>query len=112
MQVGGQRHAPAALISRKRDQVPILEEAGWRPGQIWKGAENLAHTRIRSPDRPARSDYASPAIPGHFQEQSDGGVALITHPPPPPSADVKEWVQLYLYSPCCTCCRSQGKPYL
>jgi hypothetical protein len=25
------------------------------PGPLWTGAENLAHTGIRSPDRPARS---------------------------------------------------------
>ena len=27
----------------------------WAPGPVWSGAENLASTRIRSPDRPARS---------------------------------------------------------
>jgi hypothetical protein len=26
------------------------------PGQVWKGAENLANTGIRSPVRPARSE--------------------------------------------------------
>jgi hypothetical protein len=35
--------------------VPIVQEAGWAPGPIWTGAENLASTGIRSPDRPARS---------------------------------------------------------
>ena len=25
------------------------------PGQVWAGAENLAYTKIRSPDRPVRS---------------------------------------------------------
>ena len=35
--------------------VPIVQEAGWAPGPVWKGAENLAHTGIRSTDRPARS---------------------------------------------------------
>jgi hypothetical protein len=28
---------------------------GWAPGTVWTGAENLASTGIRSPDRPARS---------------------------------------------------------
>jgi len=28
---------------------------GWAPGPVWTGAENLAPTGIRSPDRPARS---------------------------------------------------------
>jgi hypothetical protein len=38
-----------------KDPVPIVYEAGWAPGSVWRGAENLAPTRIRSPDRPARS---------------------------------------------------------
>jgi len=49
----GQRHAPAALCPGK-DPVLIVHEAGWAPGPIWTGAENLAPTGIRSPDRPAR----------------------------------------------------------
>ena len=52
--VRGQRHAPAAFYPRGRP-VPIVQEAGWAPGPIWAGAENLAPTGIRSPDRPARS---------------------------------------------------------
>jgi hypothetical protein len=40
----------------KRDAVPIAQEAGWAPGQFWTGAENIAPTGIRSPDRPARSE--------------------------------------------------------
>ena len=55
MEVGGQHHAPAAL-SRERDLVTILQEPGWAPGSVWTGAENLAHTAIRSPDRSARND--------------------------------------------------------
>ena len=53
--VGGQRHAPAALPHGK-DQVPIVQEAGRAPGPVWTGAENLAPTGIRYPDRPARSE--------------------------------------------------------
>jgi hypothetical protein len=52
--VRGQRHAPAALYPGK-DPVPIVQEAGWAPGLVWMGAENLALTGIRSPDRPACS---------------------------------------------------------
>ena len=48
------RQAPAALYPGN-DLVPIVQEAGWAPGSIWTGAENLAYTGIRSPDRPARS---------------------------------------------------------
>ena len=52
--VKGQRHALAAFTPGK-DPVPILQEAGWAPGPVWTGAENLAHTWIRPLDRPARS---------------------------------------------------------
>jgi hypothetical protein len=38
------------------DSVPIVQEAGWPPGLVWTGAENLAPTGIRSPDHPARSE--------------------------------------------------------
>ena len=54
MEVGGQRHAPAAFTSGK-DPVRIVRESGWAPRPVWRGAENLAHPGIRSPDLPARS---------------------------------------------------------
>jgi hypothetical protein len=40
----------------ERDAVPIVKETGWAPGPIWTGAENLAPTGIRSPDRQSRSE--------------------------------------------------------
>jgi len=52
--VGGQRHAPAAL---PRQCPGIHCTGGWvGPRPVWTGAENLAPTGIRSPDRPARSE--------------------------------------------------------
>ena len=39
-----------------KDPVRIVQEAGWAPGPVWTGAENLAPTGIRSPARPARSE--------------------------------------------------------
>ena len=39
-----------------KDSVLIVQEAGWAPGPVWTGAENLAPTGIRSLDRPARSE--------------------------------------------------------
>jgi len=39
--VGGQRHAPAAL-PWEREPVTIVQEAGWAPGSVRTGAENLA----------------------------------------------------------------------
>jgi hypothetical protein len=37
------------------DTLPIGKEAGFAPGPIWMGAENLAATGIRSPYRPDHS---------------------------------------------------------
>ena len=45
---------PRPLFIFGKYQVPIVQEAGWAPGPVWTGAENLAPTGIRSPDRPAR----------------------------------------------------------
>jgi len=55
MGVGGQRHVPAAFTPGK-DPVPILQQAGWAPGPVCIGVENLAPTGIRSPNLPARSE--------------------------------------------------------
>jgi len=41
MVMGGQRHASTAFTPGK-DPVPVVEEAGWAPGPVWIGAENLA----------------------------------------------------------------------
>jgi hypothetical protein len=49
---------PGRFIPGK-DPVPIVQEAGWTPGSVWTGAENLApppRTGLRSPERPARSE--------------------------------------------------------
>ena len=46
---------PRPLFTPGKDPVPIVQEVGWDPGPVWTGAENLAPTGIRSPDRPARS---------------------------------------------------------
>ena len=43
------------LFTPWEDPVPNVYEVGWAPGPVWTGAENLALTGIRSPDRPARS---------------------------------------------------------
>jgi hypothetical protein len=46
---------PRPLFTPEKDPVPIVQEAGWVPGPVWTGAENLAPTGIRSPDRPSHS---------------------------------------------------------
>jgi hypothetical protein len=50
---------PRPHFTPGKDPVPILQEAGWAPRQVWTGAENLARTGIRSPDRqdPSHSLY-------------------------------------------------------
>jgi len=55
MGVGGQRHGPAAFTPGK-NLLPIVQEAGWAPGPVWTGVENIAPTGIWSPDRPACSE--------------------------------------------------------
>jgi hypothetical protein len=47
---------PRPLYSRKRDLVLIVQQAGWAPGPVWAGTENLASTGIRLPARPARNE--------------------------------------------------------
>ena len=51
----GSASRPGRSLLPEKDPVPIVLEAGWAPETVWTGAENLAPTGIRSPDRPARS---------------------------------------------------------
>ena len=47
---------PRPLFTPGKDTVSNVQEAGWAPGPVWTGTENLAPpTGIRSLDRPARS---------------------------------------------------------
>jgi len=41
---------PRPLFTPGIDPVPIVQKAGWAPGPVLTGAENLAPTGIRSPD--------------------------------------------------------------
>ena len=55
--VGGGWSAPRpGRFTPGKDPVPTVQKAGWAIGPVWTGAENLAPTGIRSPDRPARSE--------------------------------------------------------
>jgi hypothetical protein len=40
----------------EKESVPIVQEAGWAPMQVWTAAENLVLTEFRSPDRLARRE--------------------------------------------------------
>ena len=44
---------PRLLFTPRKDTVTNVQEAGWAPGPVWTGAENLAPTGIRPPDHPA-----------------------------------------------------------
>ena len=55
MEVGGQRHAPAALTPGK-NPVPIVQKAGEHQGRCGRVRKISPLTRIRSSDRPARCE--------------------------------------------------------
>ena len=38
----GSGFTPRPLFTPGKDTVPIVGEAGWAPGPVWTGAENLA----------------------------------------------------------------------
>jgi hypothetical protein len=61
---GGVKATPWPLYPRERDPVAIVQEVGWAPGPVQTGAEKLASTGIRSPDRPARR-CTECVIPAH-----------------------------------------------
>jgi len=49
--VWGGSGTPRPLFIPGKDPVPIVQKAGWTPGPVWTGAENLFATGIRSPNR-------------------------------------------------------------
>jgi hypothetical protein len=49
-------NATPRRFSPGNDPVHMVQEAGWVTEPVWTGAENLAPTGIRSPDRPACSE--------------------------------------------------------
>ena len=51
----GSASRPSLSLPPGKDPVPIVQEAGWSPGPVWTGAENLAPHRDSIPDRPARN---------------------------------------------------------
>jgi hypothetical protein len=51
----GSASCPGCSLPLGKTRYPS-QEAGWTPGPVWTGVENLAPTRIRSSDRPVRSE--------------------------------------------------------
>jgi hypothetical protein len=54
--IGGGVNAKHRPLYLREFPVPIVQEAGWGPGTVWPGAENLAPTGVRTLKRPARSE--------------------------------------------------------
>jgi hypothetical protein len=55
-------------------RLPIVQKAGWVPGLVWRGTENLASSVVRCPDRQSHSEalyrLSYPAGPtGWFNEK-------------------------------------------
>ena len=56
---------PRPLITPGKDPVSILQEAGWAPGPVWTGAENLAPHRDSIPGPSSPQPVAIPIeLPG------------------------------------------------
>ena len=53
---GGQSMQRPGRFTPGEDPVSTAQVAGWSPGPVCTGAENLSPTGIRSPDCPARSE--------------------------------------------------------
>jgi hypothetical protein len=47
---------PGRFTPGKETRYPLYRRLGGPQGPVWTTAENLAPTRIRSPDRPASSE--------------------------------------------------------
>ena len=55
------------LFTPGKDPVLIVQEAGWAPGLVWTGVENLVRTGTRSPDHPVHSQSLYRLrYPAHF----------------------------------------------
>ena len=55
-----------------KSPISIVQEAGWASQKVCMGAENIALTGIRSPDRPARQQVAMPAELSRLQSWVQG----------------------------------------
>ena len=62
----GSASLPGRSLPPRKDPVPIVQEAGWAPGPVWTGAENLTPTGIRSSDSPTlRQSLYRLSYPAH-----------------------------------------------
>ena len=83
---GGGLSAPRrGRFTLGKDRVPIVQEARWAPEPVWTGAENLAPTGFRSPDRPARSESL-------YRLSYPGPCISYQHPVQISSLEVCDWL--------------------
>ena len=66
---------PRPHFASGKDQVPIIQEAGWAPGPVWTGRKSRPH-RDSIPDHPALSQslywLSYPAHPDEHMAQNTG----------------------------------------
>jgi hypothetical protein len=61
---------PGRFTPWKKKPVPTEQKAGWFPRPFWTGTENLAHTGVKTPDRPAHSEPLNRLrYPGKHREE-------------------------------------------
>jgi len=53
---GWSRPHPSHYTHRKTDMIPTVQEAGWAPGLVWTGVENVSSTWIKLSDHPVHSE--------------------------------------------------------
>jgi hypothetical protein len=62
----GSASCPSHSLPLGKDPAPIVQEAGWAPGPVWTGAENLTptgiDTRTVQPVASHYTDYATRPI--------------------------------------------------
>ena len=65
---------PRPLFTPGKDPVPVVQEAGWAPGPVWTGAENLTTTGIRSSEtvNPVASRYTNYSIRPTLCQKTEG----------------------------------------
>ena len=72
---------PRPLYLRERDVVPIVQKAGWAPGPVWTGAENLVPPPRLDPRtvQPIASRYTDCAIPALYSIIMLKGIVQVVH---------------------------------
>ena len=77
---------PRPLFTPWKDPVPIVQEAGWAPGPVWKGAENLDPSGFEpwtvQPVASRYTDYATPPTNGSCEAEKKNSVEekeLLNH---------------------------------